>query len=570
MADVVVSFGGSLSGEHGDGQSRAELLPKMYGDDLVRAFGEFKAIWDPANKMNPGKVVDPYRLDENLRYGTEYSPLGVSTHFDYPDDRHDFAYVTQRCVGVGACRKTNEGVKCPSYMATMEEMHSTRGRAHLLFEMMIGDPLGKDDGALWRNEHVKESLDLCLACKACKHECPMQVDMATYKAEFLAHHYEGRLRPRHAYAFGMIDVWARVASLAPSVANFFAQTRPFSSVAKWIVGAAPQRSLPRFASSTFRRCFHRSGARPVRARGNGRTSDDAPLLSVHDDPHMPQVVLWVDTFDDHFHPEICGAAVEVLEAAGFSPAIARAPLCCGRPLYDFGMLDRAKHYLHDILGALRSPIRLGVPVVALEPSCAAVFLDEMTNLLPHDVDAQRLRQQVFLLPDFLEKMRVNLPLRLEREAIVHGHCHQRALVGLDAERRLLERLGMHAEFPDAGCCGMAGAFGFERGEHYDVSMRVGERVLLPKVRSASDDALLVADGFSCREQIAQATNRRPLHVAQLLSMALRDGPEGAKSGEAARSSDARSPLERARTVIALALVVLFLVLVVWLVALPSS
>jgi FAD/FMN-containing dehydrogenase/Fe-S oxidoreductase len=507
-ADLVVRFGGSLSGEHGDGQSRAELLPRMFGPELVAAFREFKSIWDPEGKMNPGKVVDPYRIDENLRLGAGYDPPRLATHFQFPDDDGSLSRATLRCVGVGACRKTQGGTMCPSYMATREEMHSTRGRARLLFEMLSGDPLAGG----WRDEHVKEALDLCLACKGCKGECPVEVDLATYKAEFLSHYYARRLRPRTAYAFGLIRWWARLASRAPWAANFFTQTPGLRALAKAAAGIAPERSLPAFAPSTFRRRFARRRPR------QGRDGLDGGER---------RVLLWPDTFNDHFHPEVAEAAVEVLEALGYRVEIPRRPLCCGRPLYDYGMLGLAQRWLREILGELRDEIRAGTPIVGLEPSCVAVFRDEMLNLFPWDEDARRLSRQVFLLSELLVRDGAlgRLP-RLRRRALLHGHCHQKALVPKDGEKEVLEALGVELEILDAGCCGMAGSFGFERGERYEVSMRCGERVLLPAVRQAPPDALILADGFSCREQIAQGTGRRALHLAQVLELALREGAGG--------------------------------------------
>ena len=501
-AHLVVKYGGSLSGEHGDGQSRGELLPIMYGDELVRAFGEFKAVWDPGNKMNPGKVVWPYRLDENLRWGTSYEPWNPPTHFAFPDDGGSFAMAANRCVGTGKCRKHDEGTMCPSYMATREEMHSTRGRARLLFEMLRGAPLRGG----WKNEAVKEALDLCLACKGCKGECPVNVDMATYKAEFLSHYYAGRRRPMAAYAFGLMYWWARLASRAPRVANFVAQAPGLSAVAKGLATMAPQRRIPLFAPQTFRAWFRARAPRNVGGE---------PIL------------LWPDTWNNHFHPGTAQAAVEVLEDAGFHVTIPPVRLCCGRPLYDYGMLDLAKHMLHEVLDAVRPHIRAGGSVVGLEPSCVSVFRDELVGLLPGDQDALRLRNQTFLFTEFLAKKAPDYaPPPLARKAVVHEHCHHKALLDRSADTRLLDLLGLDYQVLDSGCCGMAGAFGFERGEHYDVSMKAGERVLLPAVRAAHPQTLIVADGFSCREQIAQTTPRQALHPAQLVKMALdeRDHP----------------------------------------------
>jgi FAD/FMN-containing dehydrogenase/Fe-S oxidoreductase len=498
-ADLVVKYGGSLSGEHGDGQARGELLPKMFGDELMQAFREFKSIWDPDWKMNPGKVVAPYRLDQNLRLGPDYAPSHPKTHFQFPADKYDFARAALRCVGVGECRKEGNGTMCPSYMVTREEMHSTRGRAHLLFEMLQQTVIGKQG---WRDEHVKEALHLCLACKGCKGECPVKVDMATYKAEFLSHYYAGRSRPRSAYAFGLIFWWARLASLLPEVVNFCTQTPLLRDLAKAVAGVAPERQVPRFAPQTFQSWFFR---RPPRNQGKRR------------------VILWPDTFNNHFHPEVAKAAVEVLEAADCQVVVPQRFLCCGRPLYDYGMLDLARHQLRQILNALRSEIRAGTPIVGLEPSCTAVFRDELCELFPHDQDASRLREQTFTLGEFLTKQgNGNRPPSLRRKAVVHGHCHHKAIMKMEAEEQVLGQLGLDFEVLDAGCCGMAGSFGFEKGDRYEVSMKCGERVLLPAVREAAKDTLIIADGFSCRTQIAQATDRHALHLAQVLQIALHD------------------------------------------------
>jgi FAD/FMN-containing dehydrogenase/Fe-S oxidoreductase len=494
-AALVVRFGGSLSGEHGDGQSRAELLSRMFGPELVQAFREFKAIWDPAGRMNPGKVVDPFDADENLRLGADFRAPAVATHFKYPDDDGNFTRATLRCVGVGECRREHGGTMCPSYRATREEMHSTRGRAHLLFEMMRGKEL---DG--WRDEHVRESLDLCLACKGCKGDCPVNVDVATYKAEFLSHHYAGRLRPVAAYSMGLIHWWARVASLAPSLVNLLTQSPLTSGLFKRLGGIAPQRRVPMFASRTFRALWR---ARPEANVGR------------------PDVLLWPDTFNDHFFPATALAAGEVLEAAGFHVIVPDGDVCCGRPLYDFGMLDTARRVLTRTLGRLDDVIARGVPVVGLEPSCVSVFKDELRGLMPDDVRAERLRGQVFVLSEFLEKSAsaVDWP-KLSGKAIVQGHCHEKALVGMDHQRAFLQRLGLDLEVLDAGCCGMAGSFGFERGEKFDVSMKVAELGVLPALRGAPDETLVVADGFSCREQIAGCSSRRALHGAEVAQMAL--------------------------------------------------
>jgi FAD/FMN-containing dehydrogenase/Fe-S oxidoreductase len=504
--DLVVRYGGSFSGEHGDGQSKAEFLPKMYGPELVRAFSEFKEIWDPDNKMNPGKVVRPFKVDENLRLGPGYEPEERPTEFHYPEDGGSFVYAMERCVGVGKCRRTEAGTMCPSFMVTREEKHSTRGRARLLHEMLRGEVIGKNG---WMEEAVKESLDLCLACKACKSECPLNVDMATYKAEFRSHYYRGRLRPRAAYAMGLIFWWARIGSLMPKLSNFTMRAPLFKNAAKWLGGIASERDMPQFAEQNFRNWFARQGYRPAGRR---------------------RVLLWPDTFNNFFHPQTAMAAAEVLRAAGFDVVLPEKVLCCGRPLYDFGMLDLARVKLEQILECLRPEIHSGTPVVVLEPSCLAVFRDEMLNLFPKDEGAKRLAAQSCSLSEFLLEHAADYPLpRLERDAIVHLHCHHRAVLGLENEQRIFSRLGLKADILDSGCCGMAGAFGFEK-ESYEVSVACAERVLLKRIRETPAETLLIADGFSCRQQIEQLDGRRALHLAEVLKMAHREGPRGPAYG----------------------------------------
>ncbi|HXS96175.1 MAG TPA: FAD-binding and (Fe-S)-binding domain-containing protein [Candidatus Limnocylindrales bacterium] len=493
--DTVISHDGSLSGEHGDGQSRAEFLPRMFGPKVINAFNEFKTIWDPRWKMNPGKVVNPYRIDENLRYGPTYNPPEPETHFHFPEDDFSFAHAMERCVGVGECRRIDGGTMCPSYMATREEMHSTRGRARMLFEMLQDNPLKGG----WKSEHVKEALDLCLSCKGCKGDCPVQVDMATYKSEFLSHYYAGRLRPRHAYASGLIMYWARLASKVPALANFFTHAPGLSQVAKFLAGYSQKRTLPAFAPETFKAWWRQ---RPRKRGGQA-------------------VVLWADTFTNHFQPEIAKAAVEVLEDAGCEVRVPMADLCCGRPLYDYGMLDEAKRQLLHIFDEMRDEIEQSIPVVVLEPSCATVFRDEMRQLMWGNEQSKRLEQQVFLLSEFLEK-KVNgyRPPKLHRKVYVQGHCHHKSIMKMTDEDSVLDKMRTEHQELNAGCCGMAGAFGYEAGDHYEVSMACGERKLLPFVRGAEKDAVFVADGFSCREQIEQETPRKAIHLAQLIKMGL--------------------------------------------------
>ena len=494
-ADLVVSYGGSFSGEHGDGQSRAELYPKMFGPELVQAFRGFKALWDPDWKMNPGKVVEPYRIDENLRVNPELKLWQPETHFKFPSDHGSLGAAASRCVGVGKCRSDEGGVMCPSYRITREEEHSTRGRARLLWEMASGEVLKGQ----WKNEAVKESLDLCLACKGCKSDCPVAVDVASYKAEFLSHYYEAKMRPRSAYAFAHIDRWARMASVAPWLVNLGTQLPGLRNIAKWAAGMPQQRRIPKFASQTFRSWFSR------RPQSGGRAR---------------QVLLWPDTFNNYFLPQTAEAAVEVLGRAGFDVQLPGKVLCCGRPLYDFGFLDRAKRLLNDTLDTLASEIEAGIPVVVLEPSCAAVFRDELLNLFPDDPRARKLSQQVYLLSEFLEQKAPDFPLpKLNKQAIVHGHCHHKSVMKMTAEESVMHKMGIDFQAPASGCCGMAGSFGFEH-DRYEISIAIGEQQLLPVVRQAPPDSLIIADGFSCREQISQGTGRASLHLAEVIRMGL--------------------------------------------------
>ncbi len=499
-ADLVVSYGGSLAGEYGEGHGRAELLPRMFGPELMAAFNAFKRIWDPDQKMNPNRLIGDVKLDEGLRLGPDYRPPQLTTHFAFPDDEGSFATAVERCFGMAKCRNLGSLTMCPSFHVTREEQHSTRGRARLLFEMLKGDPV--QDG--WRADAVKESLDLCLSCKGCTGECPVQVDMPTYKAEFLAHYYARRRRPLNHYVLGLMPWWGPVAARAPRLVNALTHAPGIATQAKRVAGIAEQRDLPRFATQTFRDWF---ASRSPRAH---RTTIE-----------KQRVVLWPDTFTDLFEPHIGKAAVEVLEAAGFAVELPTGRVCCGRPLYDFGMLGLAKRTLRKTLETLNEPIQSGIPVLVLEPSCASVFRDELRKLLPHDEHARRLVDQTVILDELLARHAPDWqPGRIDRQALIHGHCHQNALMGSQGERDLLARAGVDATLLGAGCCGMAGSFGYEAGERYDVSMAIGERVLLPAVRSSDEDTLLVADGFSCRSQIAAGTGRRALHTAEVLNIAM--------------------------------------------------
>ncbi len=491
-ADLVLSYGGSLSGEHGDGQVRAELLPKMYGPELIEAFRAFKTIWDPDWKMNPGKVIDALPMDANLRSGPGFHPENPDTQFAFLVEG-GFVGAAKRCVGVGNCRNRIGKVMCPSYRGTLEEKYSTRGRARLLFEMLAGGPL--TDG--WRNKDILDALDLCLACKGCKSDCPVDVDMATYKAEFNYHHYQGKLRPRAAYSMGLIDLWARFASRAPWLANFVFEAPGVSRLAKAIGGIAQQRRAPKFANETFKHWYAKRGS-----RGNGGD----------------QVILWPDTFNNYLHPEVLKATVEVLEAAGCTVIVPEATLCCGRALYAEGMLDRAKKLLVAIMEELGDGI---LPIIGVEPACVAAFRDELIGLFPDDPRARSLSRRATMLSEYLVE-RDYRPPPLKAKAVVHAHCNHHAIMGVAAEKEILSRLGLDFDFLDAGCCGMAGSFGFD-AKKYDLSVKIAEHQLLPAIRKSDAETLIVANGYSCREQISQLTDRKPLHLAEVLNMARQQG-----------------------------------------------
>jgi Fe-S oxidoreductase len=415
---------------------------------------------------------------------------------------------------------------CPSFQVTREEKHSTRGRARLLYEMLEGDVV--TDG--WQSEEVKDALDLCLACKGCTNDCPVNVDMPTYKAEFLHHHYKSarRQRPRYAYAFGFIDQAARIASRVPEVANLVTHTPGLARLAKLVAGIDGKRPLPRFAPMTLQEWFARRGGT---ANPGGRP-----------------VVLFPDTFNNHFHTGVGVACVEAIEAAGWRVVMPEQHVCCGRPLYDYGFLDAAERYLHRVLDVLRPHLRAGTPIVGMEPSCLAVFKDELPKLLPHDDDARRLTRNAYHFAEFFQKFDVTPP-RLEGKALLWGHCHQRATGGMSPDQQLLEKMGLEVENLKGGCCGLAGSWGFEGGK-YDISMDCGEQALLPAVRDADEDCLVVADGFSCKTQIKDArTGRQALHLAEVMKAA-RDGDAraGSRRPERRAATGRPTPPVRVRAV----------------------
>jgi FAD/FMN-containing dehydrogenase/Fe-S oxidoreductase len=492
IAALVGEFGGSISGEHGDGVARSELLPSIFGSGMIEAFREFKRIFDPDGRMNPGNIVDPNPLDANLRLGPQYRPRTVPAHFDFSEDG-GLAGAASRCIGIGKCRKLEGGSMCPSYMVTRNELYSTRGRARLLFEALSDDgilPDGLNDRALY------DALQFCLGCKACKSECPAAVDMALYKAEFLAHYHRAHRRPMTAQLFGRINEWAPLAARMPRLVNAVAHSW-MGDWAKRLAGIHRERRLPEFARGTFKKWF----AGHVTANPNG-----------------PEVLLFPDCFTNYFEPEVAIAGVCVLEQAGCRVTLPPQPLCCGRPLYEQGMLDLAKQRLRGVMQALGPYVERGVCVVGLEPGCILTFRDELPRLFPGESRARRLAENSLLLDEFLQREFPEFAPEVSAvNALFHGHCHQTAIAGIENEVALLRKIqGLQVQVLDAGCCGMAGAFGYAK-DKYELSRALMQRVLAPAIAAGGSDMVVISDGFSCRSQIRHfCPGTTVLHLAQVL------------------------------------------------------
>lgn len=496
VADLVLEFGGSLSGEHGDGIVRGVFTEKMFGPRLYRAFREVKRAFDPRGILNPGKIVDCPPMTENLRVHPGLQPWEPETRLDF-SDYQGFARAVFQCTGIGACRKTLTGVMCPSYMATRDEEHSTRGRANALRAVLTG-LLPRD---AFTSERLYEVLDLCLECKACKTECESSVDMARIKAEFLYHYHRAHGVPLRARLFAHVHELGRWGSAFAPLSNWLARS-PLARRVQSLLGIHPARSLPPFASRPFRAWFRAHRPHPNAGR-RGR------------------VVLFDDTFMDYHYPQVGIAAVRLLERAGYQVVLGRA-VCCGRPRVSKGLLDEARELARRNVEALYPYVEQGLPVVGCEPSCVLLLKDEYPLLLPGDEKARAVAEAAVLLDTFLARLdeegELDLAFRpYEGRVLFHGHCHQRALVGVQDSARLLGRVpGARVEVLDAGCCGMAGSFGYEK-EHYEVSMRIGELRLFPALRSLKDGGTVVVTGASCREQVAHGTGLRPLHLAEFLA-----------------------------------------------------
>ena len=533
LAELVVAHGGSLSGEHGDGQARAELLPRMYGAEMVALFERVKGVWDPDDLLNPGMLVRPAPLDSGLRFSVlPREPVDVA--FGYPSDGGDFSAAVRRCVGVAKCRTTSvsgSGVMCPSFRATGAEEHSTRGRARLLHEMLAGEVV--TDG--WRSEEVRDALDLCLSCKGCRSDCPVGVDMATYKAEFLHRHYAGRRRPAAHVVMGRLPVWLRAVSRTRTawLVNTLSRIRPLAWAAKRLGGLAPEREIPRVASRTFSRWWEGRRASGPSAQGPTAQGD--------------LVVLWPDTFTEHLSPAVGRAAVRVLEAAGLRVALpptlrlekppvgdgrtvaldplsllrGRGRVCCGLTYVSTGQLDRARTVMRRTLDLMEPVLETDAPVVVLEPSCAAALRTDVPELLHDDPRAARLAAKVRTFAETLERHAPGwTPPRVDRPVAGQTHCHQHAVLGDAADRRLRDAALLTGEL-SGGCCGLAGNFGFEKG-HYEVSAACAQEQLLPSVRDAPDGTVVLADGSSCRTQLEQLAGVRGRHLAEVLAEALEE------------------------------------------------
>lgn len=494
-AALVAAHGGSLSGEHGDGRARGELLDRMYPPSVLRLFERFKSIFDPRGLMNPGIAVRPVPLDRNLRYGEPAAGAlrKHPTYLGFPEDGGDLAGGVRRCVGVGSCRRTDGvGVMCPSYAVTRQEQHSTRGRARLLAEMLDGRLLR--DG--WRSPELAEALDLCLGCKGCLSDCPVNVDMASYKSEFLYQHYRWRLRPRAHYVLGGLPGWLR--ATPPGLAAALLGAPGMGRLAAQLGGISTSRPLPVPARRSLRQWMQRR----------------VPPLGV---PPRGPVLLWTDTFTNSFDPHVGQAAVELLESVGFRVEVPARPVCCGLTYLATGQLKAARRVLRRSLAVVRPYLDARVPIVGLEPSCTAALRGDAKHLLPGDPQADALRATVHTLAELLSTRAPDwTPRPVGGRVVVQTHCHQHAVLGATPDATLLARAQVEVISRPAGCCGLAGSFGFQRG-HEDLSAAVAERALLPALRAAGPGAVLLADGFSCRLQARQLAGARTLHLAELLA-----------------------------------------------------
>lgn len=500
IAHLVVRFGGSLSGEHGDGQAKAEFLPIMFGDELMHAFRRFKSAWDPASRMNPGKLIDAYRMDENLRFGPDYQTPAIVSKLHFSEDPKGFGRSTERCIGMGKCR-AQTGAMCPSYQASGNERYSTRGRAHLLHELVRGQVL--QDG--WRDPDVADSMEHCLSCKACKTQCPTGVDIASYKAEFMYHHFAQKRRPLHHHVFGRIGQWLPYLGKAPRLANLL-QGNFTGRLGKHLLGISPDKQLPQLATTTFS-----SWA------ASACTSKDQ-YFYWFGDTHKPAVILWVDSINNHYRPSITRSALTVLQKTGWRVGVAREHFCCGRPLYEYGLLEQARKTLGNLLEGFYTSLPDKSQVVVLEPSCLSVFKDELLRMYPDDQRAQALSTRCVPLSQLLDSSAIKLARTMDH-GIVHLHCHDKSLGMDEYERQWLKACFNTLDEVESGCCGMAGTYGM-RKQTRNIGQTLFQRALAPAIEHSRSSTVIVANGFSCHEQIAGSTGRRVLHPVEVLEACL--------------------------------------------------
>ncbi|RKQ34903.1 FAD-binding and (Fe-S)-binding domain-containing protein [Kocuria tytonis] len=569
-AELVHRYGGSVSGEHGDGRARSELLGTLYTPEALAAFARFKRIFDPEGVFNPGVLVDPEPLDQGIRPGPGARTFELTPVHAFSHDNGSFGQAVNRCVGVGACR-SDSGAMCPSFHATGDEVHSTRGRMRSLAEMLRGEHL--TDG--WKSKETYEALDLCLSCKACATECPVNVDMATYKAEFLHHHFRQGLtsfigrdrRPMAHFTMGWMPWLMRIAARVPGslrAVNFLERFGPVEALTKKLGGIEPRRDMIRFNDTPFTAWFRARSRRAasgdaeardaldaglVRGTGPSGTGDDAAGAAPRgggraassagdvraegaagaDPAGRPSVVLWPDTFTNFSADGPGKAAVEVLEAMGYRVLMPMGPVCCGLTWHSTGQLDMTRKVLRQTLDMMAPLLEAGYPVIGLEPSCTVMLQHEITELLPDDPRAHAVKGLTRTLGEFtaahLEAGGAWPFGTLETRqgpgsAVCQVHCHEKAMGNYTPELTVLQKLGVDTSVVGGGCCGLAGNWGFEPG-HYEISRTLGERNLFPAIRAAEPGAIVLADGFSCRTQIAQGTDADAVHLAEVMFAALR-------------------------------------------------
>lgn len=501
IAELVVQFGGSLSGEHGDGQAKGEFLPIMFGPELMHAFRRFKQAWDPDRRMNPGKLIDAYKMDENLRYGADYKLPNIATVLHFKEDMGGFARATERCIGMGKCR-AQSGAMCPSYQVTQEERYSTRGRAHLLHEMVRGEVI--KDG--WNNKDIADSFEHCLSCKACKTECPTQVDIATYKAEFMAAHYANKRRPVSHYPL------AYIGNLLPKLSRFsglvnMLQSGIIGKLAQHVLGLSSEKGLPKLAPQSFTNWAKKHAFR------------QDPQFYWFGAQDQPMVVLWADSVNNHYRPQLLQSAVNVLLKSGHQVAVAKQHFCCGRPLYEYGFLAQALKQLESILDGFHAQLPAGCSVIVLEPSCLSVFKDELLNAFAEDPRALDLSERAKTLTRFLSDASVT-PTNQLNNGIMHLHCHDKSLGISSHEREWMLRCFKDLQEPESGCCGMAGTYGIKK-QTRSIGQRLFERRLKPAIDNATNGTVVVANGFSCYEQIVDGqSDRAVLHPVEIIEICL--------------------------------------------------